>query len=115
MLATKEAYFYIRLILIRWYSENINTSKKLFLQADKFKGDYEQCMINKGAVVTYLYTFNQSKKDFHEEKLIILEQKAQLTNLLQEFVEENTRQPLSTKRLKSSYESYGLKIKHQRQ
>ncbi|CAG8502816.1 16316_t:CDS:2 [Cetraspora pellucida] len=105
MLTTKTACFHIRLILTRWYYENLNGSEEPFLQADKFMQE------NK---VPYLCSFNQNCKDFREESLTVLQQKIvyrkvhsaykkalnkalqthsksiQFITLLQEFVDEST-------------------------
>ncbi|CAG8453633.1 11701_t:CDS:2 [Cetraspora pellucida] len=58
MLATKNAYFHIRLIPIRWYIKNEDGSEKPFLQANKFKNNLK------------------GEKDFCKNNLTIFEQKA---------------------------------------
>ncbi|CAG8599366.1 17837_t:CDS:2, partial [Cetraspora pellucida] len=106
--------FQIKLIPTQWYIENENGSEEPFLQADKFEDNLNvTIMQNSSSAKMYLYNFDQGEKDFHENNLTILEQKAiyrelysiykkalskalqdnlksqQLISLLQEFIKEN--------------------------
>ncbi|CAG8667944.1 2359_t:CDS:2, partial [Ambispora gerdemannii] len=113
MLATRNAYFHIRLIPTRWYNESRNGSEEPFLLADKYMQDDQTITHDSNGTVAYLCLFDQDCKDFREESLTVLEQKAvygklhsiykkalhkalqnhsksqQLIGLLQEFAEED--------------------------